>query len=83
MIASFSPDGTRIVTAPDDGTARIWDAADGHEIVKLKGHDKVVTFAAFGRDGRYVVTTSLDNTARVWDAADGREIAPPMEHETR
>ena len=38
--ASFSPDGTRIVTAADDATARIRDAADGHEIEILKGHDR-------------------------------------------
>ena len=72
--ASFSPDGTRIVTAPDDATARIWDAADGHAVATLKGHDKGVTFAAFSPDGKSVVTTSKDNTARIWNAADGREI---------
>ena len=27
--ASFSPDGTRIVTACEDNTARVWDAATG------------------------------------------------------
>ena len=27
--AAFSPDGKRIVTASKDGTARLWDAADG------------------------------------------------------
>jgi WD40 repeat protein len=30
--AVFSPDGKRIVTASDDGTARIWDAASGRPI---------------------------------------------------
>ena len=29
--AAFSPDGTRIVTASRDGTARIWDAMAGTE----------------------------------------------------
>jgi WD40 repeat protein len=33
--ASFSPDGQRIVTASDDKTARVWDAATGTELLKL------------------------------------------------
>jgi WD40 repeat protein len=32
LSAAFSPDGTRIVTASDDGTARIWDARSGQPI---------------------------------------------------
>ena len=78
--ASFSPDGTRIVTAPDDATARIWDAADGREVAILKEHEKGVTFAAFSPDGKTIVTTSKDNTARIWDA-EGREIRTLKGHD--
>ena len=35
--AVFSPDGTRIVTASFDNTARLWDAASRPEIVVLRG----------------------------------------------
>jgi WD40 repeat protein len=78
--ASFSPDGSRIVTALNDATARIWDAVDGHEIATLKGHAEGVTFAAFSPDGETVITTSKDKTARLWDVGTGRQIAPPMTH---
>ena len=38
--AAFSPDGQRIVTASDDKTARVWDAATGQPIGEpLKGHE--------------------------------------------
>ena len=40
--AAFSPDGSRIVTASEDKTARIWDAATGKEIAVLRGHDDAV-----------------------------------------
>ena len=35
--AQFSPDGTRIVTASDDKTARVWDAATGKLLATLAG----------------------------------------------
>ena len=74
--AAFSPDGTRVVTASDDGTARIWDAASGRELALLSGHTGRVVSAAFSPDGTRVVTASDDGTARIWDAASGESCAP-------
>jgi WD40 repeat protein len=65
--AAFSPDGSRIVTASWDMTARIWDAATGKEIAVLRGHDDGVNSAAFSPDGSHIVTASWDKTARIWD----------------
>src|SRR5215472_6713559 len=42
-VAAFSPDGRRVVTASDDRTARLWDAASGAEIAVLKGHTDSVS----------------------------------------
>ena len=65
--AAFSPDGTRIVTASWDATARIWNAAAGKELAVLRGHDGGVLSAAFSPDGTRIVTASVDKTARIWD----------------
>ena len=64
--AAFSPDGTRIVTASDDGTARVWQADGQGEPVVLKGHESTVNSAAFSPDGTRIVTASNDGTARIW-----------------
>jgi WD40 repeat protein len=66
--AAFSPDGSRIVTASGDKTARIWDAATAKEIAVLRGHESYVNSAAFSPDGARIITASGDRTARIWDA---------------
>jgi tetratricopeptide (TPR) repeat protein len=66
--ASFSPDGTRIVTTSWDETARVWEARTGAELLTLKGHTGFVYSASFSPDGTRIVTASFDLTARVWDA---------------
>jgi WD40 repeat protein len=64
-----SPDGRRIITASDDTTAELLDAATMTRI-KLFKHDKGVWFAGFSRDSKYVATTSGDQTF-LWTAVDG------------
>ncbi len=72
--AVYSPDGTRIVTASYDKTARIWDAGTGVQLAVLSGHDDVVSIAAFSPDGTRILTAS-GNTARVWDGRVPANIA--------
>ena len=52
----FSPDGTRIVTASGDRTAKVWDAETGAETLTLKGHTGDVFSASFSPDGKRIVT---------------------------
>jgi eukaryotic-like serine/threonine-protein kinase len=74
IAAAYSPDGTRVVTASYDKTARIWDARTGAELVALVGHGDQVRSAAYSPDGTRIVTASIDNTARVWDALTGSQL---------
>ncbi len=65
--ATFTPDGTRLVTVGGD-EARLWDLATGREVLTLNGHTREVTSVSFSRDGRYVLSSSRDGTATVWPA---------------
>src|SRR5436190_1221415 len=64
-------DTQEIVSASDDGTAKIWDANKGTLLFTLTGHTGAVNYAAFSPDGKHIATSSADNTARIWDAKTG------------
>lgn len=64
--AEFSPDGASLITASQDGTARIWNAETGEQLAILRGHDDAINTARFSSDGKRVLTASEDGTARSW-----------------
>ena len=67
--AAFSPDGSRVVTASRDNTARLWDVATAQQIgERIQVPGDALRSAAFSPDGRQIITASDDNTARLWDA---------------
>ncbi len=72
--ASFSFDGSRLVTASRDNTARVWDTSNGAQLLDLTGHQGPVNSAVFSPDGTQVLTASQDSTARLWDAETGHLI---------
>jgi WD40 repeat protein len=70
---TFSPDGSRLVTASADRRIRVWDALNGVELLAM-AQDGSVTEVVFSSNGQWLATTGDDRTARVWDAATGEEI---------
>ena len=77
----FSPDGKWIVTAADDGTARVWDAQSGQPVSKPLKHNGPVNSARFSPDGKRIVTASFDKTAQVWDVQTGQPQGGPLKHD--
>jgi len=79
--AVFSPDGTRIATASADGTAKVWDATTGKELLTVKGSAYgSVWNAGFSPDGKLLATSGEDKIARVWDVRTGEELLTLSSH---
>ena len=80
--ASFSPDGTRIVTGGLDKSARVWDARTGaRALLELNGHTGTgVTSVAFSPDGTQIGSGSIDRTMKLWDSHAGTLLSELKAH---
>ncbi len=71
-VASFSPDGLRIMTASIDRTVRVWNAVTGDALTEPLRHEAGVLTAAWSPDGRFVASGGRDRLVKVWNAATGQ-----------
>jgi WD40 repeat protein len=71
LSVAFSPDGSRIVTGGDDGTVKIWLAADGSLGRTLQGHTGAVDRVAVAPDGQLLASASDDHTVKLWHMFSG------------
>lgn len=65
----WSADGTRLLTAGGEGTARLWrlDREAAHPLLTLSGHRNGVIGAALAPDGSRALTADAQGTVRIWD----------------
>jgi WD40 repeat protein/serine/threonine protein kinase len=81
--SEFSRDGSRVVTASNDKTARVWDVGTGEPVTPPLEHAGSVFHATFSPDGSRVITGCDDGTAQIWDATTGERIGEPLKHARR
>lgn len=71
----WSPDGKRIAVGYEDGTAKIWDAVTGQEIVKMAAANGVwIWHVTWSPDGARVASADANGVIKIWDAATGIEV---------
>ena len=65
---AFSPGGTRLATASEDKTVKLWNLDTGQDVLTLRNHTAGAISVAFSPDGHRLASGSYDLKARVWDA---------------
>jgi len=90
--AMYSRDGNLIVTACNDGVARLWDAnglgspPPRQVFIHSTVPGDILFPAVFDETGQRVVTvisTGNDTAAKIWDTATGRQIGPTFTKHTQ
>jgi WD40 repeat protein len=72
--AAFSPDGTHVVAAGGDETARVFEVSSGRAIAAIE-HDAAVKAVAFSPDGLLVASADADGGVHVSDPKTGQSNA--------
>jgi WD40 repeat protein len=68
---AFSHDSTRLASASDDSTVKIWDASSGACLHMLEDHNSTVMSVAFSYDSVRLASVSGDETVKIWDVSSG------------
>jgi WD40 repeat protein len=73
--AEWSDDGSKILTGVGDGTARVWDANSGEELLRVTaGEDDV--YASWSPDERYILAVDEpNNIIKIFETKSGAEVA--------
>merc|ERR1712096_101202 len=56
---AYSPDGTTLASASDDGSIKLWHAETGLELKTLSGHSNIVFSVAYSPDGTTLASASF------------------------
>lgn len=73
FVLAWSPDGTRLAVATEDGDIYLWDMVRGSQRI-FRGHSEPCIRLTFSPDGELLASGSRDGTTRLWDVAQGQTL---------
>ncbi len=71
---AWSDDGTRLVSASRDKSAKVFDANSGELLVSYSGHTAAVRGVAFLPDGKQVFSTGSDKKLHRWEVEAAKKV---------
>jgi hypothetical protein len=69
---AVNPDGTRVATASQDGSVKLWDTVTGEEVLTLVGRGERVTAVVFSPDGARLAIATPSAHVTIWETSTDR-----------
>ena len=80
-LALWSPDGSQLATAGEDGMLRIWNAADGELLRSIETNAGAVISLAWAPNSVRIVSGHGDGSLRIWEIASGKLLETLRGHQ--
>ncbi|GAB1540554.1 NB-ARC domain-containing protein [Scytonema sp. NUACC21] len=77
---AFSPSGKLLATGDTNNEIRLYQVADGKQLLTCRGHTGFVWPVTFSPDGQVLASGSDDQTVKLWDASSGQCLATLKGH---
>lgn len=63
---AFTPDGSVLAVALQDGTVQVWDSTEGEMLASFDAHDGPVSAVRFNASGTMLASAGEEGVVRVW-----------------
>jgi len=83
LSVAYSPNGQVFATGEANGKIRLWQVANGQQILICQGHTDWVRSIAFSPDGKILASASYDMTVKLWDTGTGKCLKTLQGHTNR
>ncbi len=77
---TFSHDGKLLATGDTNGEVRLYQVADGKQLLTCKGHTGWVWPVTFSPDGQIIASGGDDKTIKLWDVSSGQCLTTLQGH---
>ncbi len=78
--AHWNKDGSKILSASNDGTIKIWDTKTCESLQSFKCHKEWINWVDWNFDGTKIASVSDDTTIKIWDAQTQQCLHTLNEH---
>ncbi len=83
LAVAFSPDGTRLAIADNEGIIYVWQVANSELELTLEGHTDWIWSIAWSPDGSTIASGGGDKNVQIWDVSTGKCLQVLQGHSNR